>query len=633
MRTEHARHARRTVTLVAASGLVCAGLVASGGPALAVHDLKMQLDADTDVDGSTTYDWERFFDNSGAGGDLAPKAGTLPTDFVARGFKVDYQLPEATTFATGSKDTLNIGAIPSGGGGKSTPAGWQCGKSNNLGAKDDLVNVYVTAYRNPGDNHLFLYFGAEKSSNLGDNNIGIWFLQDSAMGCTVANGHNTDFTGHHRAGDVLLTAAFTNGGEVATVESRVWVSGPENGGEGHIGAPSSGFKCGNAETAAGAYACAITNDASNQPPAGTIDPPWNHPVKTPAAGTTDSLADQEFYEGGIDVTQAATNAGVTEPCITSFLADTRSSQSPTATLFDYAYGSFPVCHPTTDMTLTAPTKSLSTVHIGENVTYTFYEKNDGDISLTSPSVTTNDSNCNPATSKLKADDPNTALNEHLYNVGDTDNDTKLDPNEVWQFTCTTSYASAGTGSIIAIGHGTDPLSGNDVTYYEVSSVACTEGAVSSGRLCDPQERVTSSVTVVNPGTTLREAVSALVTFTYYEKNTGDTAIQGSSVNITSDCAGAGTATASKKVNDPNTALNEALYNVGDADNDDVLDVGETWTFTCQKTVSAAFGTASDTFTDNATGHGTDSLGTAVPTTNETDSSTVTVTNNSPNSTP
>jgi hypothetical protein len=38
------------------------------------------MDADTAVDSTATdstatYDWERFFDNSGAGGNLAPKSG------------------------------------------------------------------------------------------------------------------------------------------------------------------------------------------------------------------------------------------------------------------------------------------------------------------------------------------------------------------------------------------------------------------------------------------------------------------------------------------------------------------------------------------------------------------------------
>jgi uncharacterized repeat protein (TIGR01451 family) len=601
---------RRATTLLAVSAIASLGLVATGGNALAVHDLKVELDGDTNVDGTSTYDWESFFQPNASTGDIESKTTAMPVNFVARGSKADYALPEFSTFATGSKDTLDIPK-------------WQCGKSNNLGAKDDLVNVYVAAYRNPANNHLLLYFGAEKSSNLGDNNIAIWFLQDSSATCATT-GKNTTWTGHHVNGDVLLAAAFTNGGDVADVEYHVWKDGMLLGSDDSTTA-GHGFRCGSGgESADNAFACAITNDAATQPPAGAIDPPWNHPVKTPAPGTTDSLDDQEFYEGGIDVTQAVRNTigqSAAEPCITTFVADTRSSQSPTATLFDYANGSFPVCHPTTNMQLTAPTKSASTVHIGESVTYTFYEKNDGDISLTNPHVTTNDASCSTATSKTSGG----------FNVGDTDQDGKLDPNETWQFTCTTSYSSAGTGSIEAIGHGTDPLSGNDVTFYRVSGASCTDGAVSSGRICDLQEVVTASVTVVSPGTTLREQVSALVTFTYLEKNTGDSRIQGSSVSISADC---GTATATRQVDDPATASkDESLLNIGDLNDDNWLDVGETWVFTCQKTVSAPLTTSSASFTDNATGHGTDEFGGVVPATNESDSSSVTVTNNGDNTAP
>ena len=42
-----------------------------------------------------------------------------------------------------------------------------------------------------------------------------------------------------------------------------------------------------------------------------------------------------FYEGGINLSRFPQFANW---CFTSFILDTRSSQSPTATLFDYAQG-------------------------------------------------------------------------------------------------------------------------------------------------------------------------------------------------------------------------------------------------------------------------------------------------------
>lgn len=765
-----------------------ASLALSATPALAVHELVMELDGNTSVQsGNPAYDWESLFQRDATTGDIADK-GALPNDLLARGHIADYVLPERTTFATGSKDTLNIGATAS------KAAGWQCGKSNNLGAKDDLVNVYTAAYRNSANDHLILYFGAEKSSNLGDNNVGIWFLQDSSVGCIVpTNGANTSFSGHHVAGDVLLTAAFTNGGTVANVEARTWVAGADNGGEGLLSAPDSGFLCG---TSTNDAACAITNTPSNNPTTGDINPPWNHPVKT--AGTDGvSLASQEFYEGGVDVTQLQIDAnnGSADPCITTFLADTRSSQSPTATLFDYAYGSFPVCKPATTLTsavsastihsgdsvtwtvteantgtspisnvtvtdqtagpctfvgtpqaapnaaynigdtdrdgaldaspaetwtftctkanitttttlrafgsgtdtissksvtgdpskctfddsvtpptgtpkagfaattvcdpneransvvtvihpattmvvgaggASAATASANPIHATDNVTYTFYEKNDGDVVLTSPTVSTDDANCALATQTKKVDDLATSgVNEALYNVGDADNDLKLDVGEQWTFTCQTSYAQAGPKTIVATGHGLDPLL-YDVTLYTSSSggatVDCTAGALTTSpkQLCDLQERTSVSITVINPSTYLRETATASVTFRYFETNDGDSAI--ATPTVDSSCAGAGAH--ANPIYKANTTIN-----IGDLDNDGQIDgtdtTSETWQFYCIKKVTISSGNTV-TYTDSSTGHGTDAAGSVVDNTTdsqEADSSTVTLTDNVPNGTP
>ncbi|HEX2851502.1 MAG TPA: hypothetical protein VHN98_13150 [Acidimicrobiales bacterium] len=720
-------------------GMLAAWVVASSADP--VNNLKMEMDGNTAAPSASTYDWESFFQGP-AGTDINETSGALPTGFIARGETADYALPDVSTFATGSKDTLNIGSIPTP---KKTAAGWQCGNSNNLGAKDDLVNVYTVAYRDPTTHHLFLYFGAEKSSNLGDNNIGIWFLQDPGVGCTLSsNGRNTDFQGHHLPGDVLLTAAFTNGGTQATVESHLWMAGTANGGEGSLGPADGGFFC----TGGGAtidHACAITNTAD-------INPPWNHPVKTPGADGV-SLAPQEFYEGGVDVTQlaidAATAAGTTpvEPCITKFVADTRSSQSPTATLFDYAIGGFPVCSPKTSLAASPTVASPGTIHSGGSQTFTFSETNTGDVTLTDPSVTTDTSGCSPAyvsgdtgatagsldpgetwvftctvtnitstltvvgtghgyfsdgvhtkdvtacttsddthicmaseqaSAKVVVINPSTTMansstagSPATAHAGDTitftfkeKNDGDVDltnvylasddagcnstlayvsgdatprdntlsagaagAGEEWTFQCTTSFSAAGSKTVTVFGHGTDPL-GADVTFYPtaVGATACSAGAIDAStppRLCDLQERATASVTIINPSTELREGVSAVVTFTYYEKNTGDSVISGPSVTSTA-CPGPTGAT-------PVLATG-TTHNIGDTADIGNFNPGETWQFTCTKTVNgtAAIGTASDSYTDTGTGHGTDAAGSAVPSNGETDSSTVTLTNNAPN---
>src|SRR5262249_20984658 len=65
-----------------------------------------------------------------------------------------------------------------------------------------------------------------------------------------------------------------------------------------------------------------------------INVPWSYRDKS---GNTQPQAG-EFLEEGVDLTALGLSG-----CFNSFLAETRSSQSPTATLSDFALGSFPLC--------------------------------------------------------------------------------------------------------------------------------------------------------------------------------------------------------------------------------------------------------------------------------------------------
>lgn len=570
---------RRSRTVLVATTTLLVGMVGVSSPASAVHDLTMQLDGNTAVDATgPTYDWQSFFQGPG---DIAEKGTTLPTGFLARGHIADYALPERTTFATGSKDTLNIAKAGT------KAAGWQCGNSNNLGAKDDLVNVYTVAYRNPANQHLILFFGAEKSSNLGDNNIGIWFLQDSTVGCTVpASGRNTDFTGHHVVGDVLLTAAFTNGGTQANVEARTWVASTDNGGEGSISAADTGFLCGSGGT--GDKACAITNLAD-------FDPPWTHPLKTAGANGT-ALAPQEFYEGGVDVTQLQIDAHNTgDPCITTFLADTRSSQSPTATLFDFATGSFPVCHPSTTMTGAerAMTASPSPALTGQSVTFTAYETNDGTDPLNPPTAGNTGTfvqspDCSPWT--------NTAGDSTTTGTTGV-----LDPGETWTFTCQRSFTSSGSKTVTVYGHGLDPnFSNKDVTYC---------AAADDTKICDADETNSITITVANPSTALAAGASTPATLTVHS---------GDPVTLTwtetNDATGAAALLTPPNPSSPLVASDRnhfltanngctPAYVSGDLNGNFKLDAAEIFTFSCTLTPAV---TADVTVT--ATGHGIDIAG-------------------------
>jgi uncharacterized repeat protein (TIGR01451 family) len=507
-----------------AVGLVALVLITATG-AQAVHDLKFELDGDTVTQSSSKVDWNSLFNADGS-------SKALPANFIASGFKADYALPDTSTFATGSKDIHNIS-----GGGTSTGE-WQCSKSNNVGDKVDILNAYSTAYRDPTTNHLILYFGMERNSNNGDADIGMWFLKDNSVACSSSGG-TTTFTGNHQDGDLLMVTEFTNGGAVGSVKAYRWNGSATTGSLGTTPVATGG-KCSDAGT--GDTACAMTNAAA-------ITPPWPAPDKN--GGSLDPF---EFFEGGIDLT-----AVQDEGCFAKFLGNTRSSQSLTATLFDFAVGSLAVCRPSTILTKSA---SPTTVHIGQAVTYTYTEKNDGTDPLTNVSVT--DDKCSPVT----------------FVSGDGNANGRLDPGETWTFRCTTSFSAAGSYTNTAVGHGKDVFLNLDVTYCSNPS------SPPAGVFCDQDERAQATIKVINPGTVLTKTASASVTYTYTERNAGDDPL--SAVSVSDD------------------KCSPVTYVSGDTNSNGLLDTTETWTFRCTTTINGPADV-----TNTATGRGTDSTGTVV----------------------
>ncbi|HWC85510.1 MAG TPA: hypothetical protein VG388_03155 [Solirubrobacteraceae bacterium] len=338
--------------LIGASSAILAGAfvtVAIGFPTFqGVNNVGFQLDGDvsaaTNATPTNPYDWSSLFT---AGTTVASPGGAavnpLPTGFSSARLVRDFQTTatggfskaDSSTFATGSKDILNIGAIPATGSTGATAAGWQCSPANNLLDKDDIMNAYAAAYVDPGSGDHILYFGLERNGNAGDENVAFWFLQKPAS-CSSAKGA-VDFTGAHSDGDLLIVSAFTKGGSVSTINAYRW----NGGADGSLGTTpiGSGGDCTTAP--AGAAICARANDA-------VITTPWltaNDATHTEIGNT---LQPGEFFEGGIDVDQFPQLSG---KCFNDFLGDTRSSQSLTATLFDFANGQIGEC---TSSTTTHP---------------------------------------------------------------------------------------------------------------------------------------------------------------------------------------------------------------------------------------------------------------------------------------
>ena len=373
--------------------------------ALAVHDLQFQLDGDTTStpwsaptpNAGVGFDWNNIFNvtnnapvppalvgtqtvsnnsaNVGSGKTFDDAAftrdfesnATCPTTSGTGldSLSTNFCTGDDTTYATGSKDTLGVGN-----------GGWQCNHDNNVNSKIDITNAYVAQYTNPANGDKIFYFGVERNVSNGTNDVGVWFLQSGAS-CTAPTGH-FNFTGGHLDGDTLVVAEQTSGGGVSTAKAFRWAASTDPTspfyGDGGCIDSNDNFNpavvvagthgCNNLPIATGADCktagggdalCATTNAfctiGHGKPPA-TTPPctlPWNQSVTTnwlTANGSSvgNTVVSPDFFEGGIDITQAFQGHGGTTPsCFNTIVPDTRSSASPTATLFDYTLNQLGGC--------------------------------------------------------------------------------------------------------------------------------------------------------------------------------------------------------------------------------------------------------------------------------------------------
>ena len=143
------------------------------------------------------------------------------------------------------------------------------------------------------------------------------------------------------------------------------------------------------------------------------------------------------------------------------------------------------------ITVVAPGTELK-IEASATVTYTFSEANKGDVALTNVSVDTSGAGCTSPAAPVLAGG---------FNVGDGNQNNKLDTTETWKFTCTGSALTWKTGDATAsqtnttTGHGKDTTDvvtgGADVTY--------SDGCVSSSSLvCDSRERTAVKITIGSP---------------------------------------------------------------------------------------------------------------------------------------
>jgi hypothetical protein len=318
-------------------------------PISAVHLGVFELEGDAVDDPNVAGD-----DWNSAGGGTA----------IAQSFTADGSGNRTIFTGGGSKDGIDISSWA-----------WK-DDAGGLPDKDNITNAYARAYTVNGD--LILYYGADRFANDGDAQLGFWFFQNN-----VTLNANGSFNGTHAVGDILVLANLTNGGAVVTIQVLEWVGtgGNQRGGTLQLLLTEEAAKCG---THTDDRTCAISNDLPTTSP-------WAY---TPKAGPSGTFPQFSFFEGGINITALLG----TPPCFAAFLAETRSSQSVSATLKDFTLGAFPVCGisitKACDSATYDPATGLFTDHFSGTVT------NTGIGTLYNVTVTDTPSNGTPQTFNL-----------------------------------------------------------------------------------------------------------------------------------------------------------------------------------------------------------------------------------------
>ncbi|MBI2865422.1 MAG: Ig-like domain repeat protein [Chloroflexi bacterium] len=236
---------------------------------------------------------------------------------------------------------------------------WGTGSVPN---KDDVANAYALARRTANDYEIF--FGAERVINNGDSHIDFEFLQ--AKNIAKVGTCSGSFTGDRSQGDMLVAVDFTSGGTLGETKLYVWNCLAEGSTQPAIGTvcnpPLHGKSVPHYQQTASTFVVFGVNSAGDIQGGG-----W---ASRNADGTqTTTVATNEFMEGGIDLAELGFTG-----CVNTFLPHTRSSQSFTAVLKDFAGPiAFSSCRTptvTTSLSGGGQTGASITVTVGTTVTDT-----------------------------------------------------------------------------------------------------------------------------------------------------------------------------------------------------------------------------------------------------------------------
>jgi len=275
-------------------------------------------------------------------------------------------LDDETTTVSGGSDTNND--LP-------TTYEWN---TDSVPIKDDLTNLGCYARNNPANNHLIIYCGVERLNTDGDSHLDLEINQspvglDEEPPCDKLH---CFFTGVRTTNDVLVSVDFTNGGDLGSLDVRKWTTTTApNGSWGDPLVELTGEGCNPAFGTTDADSVCIFNNNAN-----INGGPWPNFVKSSTPVANDTAANG--YTGGVIPRNALSEMGidVTEllgqtPCFSTALVRTRSAQSFTAQLKDFAATGFALC----GIAVTKTGDSLSKVT--DPVNYTITIENTGGITL------------------------------------------------------------------------------------------------------------------------------------------------------------------------------------------------------------------------------------------------------------
>jgi uncharacterized repeat protein (TIGR01451 family) len=165
--------------------------------------------------------------------------------------------------------------------------------------------------------------------------------------------------------------------------------------------------------------------------------------------------------------------------------------------------------------------------------------------------------------------------------GDTDGNGRLDVGETWTYTCTHTVTAADP----------DPL----VLRADVTATDAAGGTASAG--------AAATIDVLHPGVAIDQEIRRGTTGAYgqgpIDAHIGDTVSLRFTLTNTGDTA------TTPSLDTPGCDAGTLSGPAGDADGDSLLDVGETWTYTCTHELTAGDG---DPFTTTASVTASDTLG-------------------------